>query len=148
MDSIVRGLVVYTFLLIVFRLAGKRTLSQATNFDFVLLLILSETVQQAMINGDHSITSGFLLVLTLVGTNILLSFVKQQFPAAERWLDGVPIVIVENGRIHQDRLHELRIDEEDILSAARTTQGIESIDEIKHAVVERSGEISVVPKHR
>ena len=73
MDSVLRGLLVYFFLLIVFRISGKRTLSQTTSFDFVLLLIISETTQQAMVDNDHSITNGFLLIMTLIGTSILLA---------------------------------------------------------------------------
>ena len=73
MDSVLRGLLVYFFLLIVFRISGKRTLSQTTSFDLVLLLIISETTQQAMVDNDHSITNGFLLIMTLVGTSILLA---------------------------------------------------------------------------
>ncbi|MEA2625360.1 MAG: hypothetical protein QOD06_1405, partial [Candidatus Binatota bacterium] len=97
MDSIVRGLVVYTFLLLVFRVAGTRTLSQTTTFEFVLLLILSETTQQAMVDDDHSITNAFLLILTLVGASVLLSFVKQWSPVLEKWLDGKPILILQEG---------------------------------------------------
>ncbi|MFX4689755.1 hypothetical protein ABTB16_20325, partial [Acinetobacter baumannii] len=71
MDSVLRALVVYAFLLIVFRIAGKRTLAQATNFELVLLLIISETVQEALVDQDHSVTNAFLLVVTLVGTSLL-----------------------------------------------------------------------------
>ena len=67
MDAIVRGLMVYLFLLILFRIAGRRTLGKITNFDFVLLLIISEATQNAMIGNDYSVTNGFLVILTLVG---------------------------------------------------------------------------------
>lgn len=146
MDSVIRGLVVYFFLLIIFRISGKRTLAQTTNFELVLLLIISETTQQAMVDNDHSITTAFLLIITLTGTSIILSFVKEKFPAIEKWMDGLPLVIIENGKIHHDRLQKNRIDEEDILSAARKLHGLERIDQIKHAVVETSGEISIIPK--
>ena len=90
MESVLRGLIVYLFLLVVFRISGKRTLSQTTTFDLVLLLIISETTQQAMVDSDHSITNGFLLIATLVGTSILLGVLKQKFPKLDLLLEGQP----------------------------------------------------------
>ena len=147
MDAILRGLVVYFFLFIVFRISGKRTLSQTTNFDLVLLLIISETTQQAMVDSDHSITNSFLLIMTLVGTSVALSLLKQRIPALEKWLDSAPLVLVENGQMLTERMTKSRIDESDILSAARSLQGLERMEQIKYAILERSGEITIVPKN-
>src|SRR5688572_3454248 len=119
MNSVVRGLIVYLFLLIVFRISGKRTLSQATTFDLVLLLIISETTQQAMVDNDHSMTNGALLILTLVGVDILLSVVKQWIPALDPVLDGTAVILVRDGKLLQDRLNRERVDANDILEAAR-----------------------------
>ena len=146
MESILRGLLTYVFLLIIFRISGKRTLSQTTNFDLVLLLIISETIQHAMVDEDHSMTNGFLLIMTLVGTSILLSVLKQRIPALERWLDGCPLILVENGKLLRDRMDKCRVDEGDILTAARQRQGLERLDQIKFAVLERDGEITIVPR--
>ena len=97
MDSVIRGLAVFITLLVVFRVAGKRTLHETTTFDFVLILIISETVQQAMIDNDNSFTNAFLLVCTLVGINILFSLLKQRWSAVlER--DGTISVIPKAGR--------------------------------------------------
>jgi uncharacterized membrane protein YcaP (DUF421 family) len=145
MDSVLRGLAVYMFVLLVFRISGTRTMAQMTNFDLVLLLIISETTQQAMVDSDHSITNGFLLIMTLVGASILLSHLKQRFPALERWIDGSPLLVIEGGRMHRDRMWRARVDESDILEAARSLHGLERREQIKHAIVERSGEISIVP---
>lgn len=146
MESVIRGLVVYAFLLLVFRLAGKRTLSETTNFELVLLLIISETTQQAMVDNDHSITNGFLLILTLVGCAVFLAWFKQRFPGSDCVLDNVPTIIVENGRMHHDRMDKLRVDEGDIMESAREHQALENIGEIKYAIVERNGNITVIPK--
>ena len=135
MESVLRGLVVYGFLLLIFRIAGKRTLSENTNFDLVLLLIISETTQQAMVDHDHSITNGFLLIMTLVGASIGLSLLKQRFPALEQWLEGTPLVIVEDGKVLRDRMDKTRVEEADILEAARSLQGLERLEQIKYAVV-------------
>ena len=148
MDSVIRGLAVYFFLFLVFRVAGKRTLSQMTTFDFVLLLIISESIQQAMIDTDNSVTNAFLLVITLVGVDVALSVVKQRSRRIAGLLDPTPVVIIEDGRVLRDRLSKERIDEGEILSAAREQQGLERLDQIKYAVVEQSGHITVVPKSR
>ena len=145
MDSVLRGLVVYFFLLVVFRISGKRTLSQTTSFDLVLLLIISETTQQAMVDNDHSITNGFLLIITLVGTSILLATLKQFFPRLELLLEGQPVIVVDKGKLLHEIMNKARVDEEDILSAARMNHGLERLDQIKYAILERDGEISIVP---
>jgi uncharacterized membrane protein YcaP (DUF421 family) len=145
MESVLRGLVVYFFLLLLFRLAGKRTLSQDTNFDLVLLLIISETTQQAMVDNDHSLTNGFLLIMTLIGTSIGLSLLKQRFPALEQWLDGTPLIILENGKGLKARMDKTRVDEVDILEAARSLHGLERLEQIKYAILERNGSITIVP---
>lgn len=145
MDSVLRGLFVYIFLLVVFRLAGKRTLSQATSFDLVLLLIISETIQQAMVDNDHSITNSVLLILTLVGCTIVLSTLKQLFPKLDQILEGAPLIVVDKGKPLKDRMDKSRVDEADILSAARCLHGLERMDQIKYAIVERNGDISIIP---
>jgi uncharacterized membrane protein YcaP (DUF421 family) len=146
MEAVLRALVVYVLLVAVFRLAGRRTLAQMTNFDFVLLLIVSEATQNAMIGNDYSITNGFLVVLTLIGIDIFLSLLKQRSESLQRWLDGLPMVLVENGQALKDRMTRARVDENDVLSAARELQGLERMDQIKYAVLEASGGISIIPR--
>jgi uncharacterized membrane protein YcaP (DUF421 family) len=146
MESIIRGLIVYFFLLLIFRIAGRRTLSEMTTFDLVLLLIISETTQGALVDDDHSLVNGALLVITLVGTNIGLSLLKLNFPTLEKWLDGRPFVIVENGKCFKDRMNKARVDEGDILEAARETHGLENMGQIKYAILERGGMITIIPK--
>lgn len=146
MGSVIRGLIVYAFLLFVFRISGKRTLSEATAFDLVLILIISETTQQAMVDNDHSMANAAILILTLVGTDIFLSLVKQWFPATSPVLDGTAVILIKDGKVLQDRLAYERVDTSDILESARLQLGLEHLDQIKLAVLERSGKISVVPK--
>ena len=146
MQMVIRALLIYGFLLVVLRVSGKRTLSQTTPFEFVLLLIISETVQQAMVGEDQSLTGAALLVLTLVGTSIVLSVIKQASPRVDKWLDGMPLIIVENGKMLRQRMRNSRVDEADILESARMLQGLERLDQIKYAVIERSGEISIIPR--
>ncbi|MDI3463698.1 MAG: hypothetical protein OJF50_002519 [Nitrospira sp.] len=132
METVLRALTIYLVLLLVFRLAGRRPLMQMTSFDFVLLLIISEACQNAMLGDDYSITAGVLAIVTLVGADILLSCWKHRSAAAtERWLDGLPMIIVENGIPLKPLMDRARIDEEDVLAAARQGPGIERMDQIK-----------------
>ncbi len=126
--------------------SGRRSISQITTFDFVLLLIISEATQNALIGNDYSMTNGFLVILTLVGLDILLSLWKRRSPTIEKLLDGVPLVVVENGQPLRDRMNKARIDEDDVLTAARQLQGLERMEQIKYAVLERNGGISIIPR--
>ena len=146
MDAVLRAAAIYAFLLVLFRIAGKRSLSESTTFDLVLLLIVGEATQQALLGNDFSITNALLVILTLVGLDIGMSLWKQRSPQLEKWVEGVPLVIVENGQPLKDRMDKARVDESDILEAARTLQGLERMDQIKYAVLERSGGISIIPK--
>lgn len=148
MDSVLRGVITYGFIWLIFRITGKRSLAQTTTFDFVLLLIISETTQSALSDQDNSMTNSFLLVITLLGIDVLLSIWKQKSRVVEKWIDGVPLVVMEQGRILQDRMDKERIDVGDILSAARELQGLQCLDQIRYAVLERNGNITIIPKER
>lgn len=147
MDTIIRGAVVYLFLLVLFRLSGQRALAQVTTFDFVLLLIISEASQQALIGNDNSMTHAALVVMTLVGLNVVLSVVKQRSKRIERILEDIPLLLVDDGQLLRKRMDKVRVDEEDILSAARQRQGLERLDQIKYAVLERSGDITIIARN-
>jgi uncharacterized membrane protein YcaP (DUF421 family) len=148
MESVLRGLVIYFFLLLVFRVSGRRTLSQATPFDLVLLLIISEVTQQAMVGDDKSITNSVLLILTLVMTSLGLSELKQHFPRVKYLLEGSSVMVVKNGKLLCERMNELRVDEDEILEAARSSQGLSALEEIKYAFVEPNGEITLIPHEK
>ena len=146
MQSVFRAAAIYFILLLVFRVSGNRAIGQITTFDFVLLLIISEAIQQAMITTDYSLTNAFLIVVTLVGLDIMMSLWKQRSEKVARVLDGLPILVIEDGKLHHDRMQKERVDEGDILQVARDKHGLERLEQIKHAVVEASGGISIVPK--
>lgn len=146
MESVIRPALVYLFVLLLLRLTGKRTLAQITTFDFVLLLIISEATQQALIGEDNSMINCAIVVSTLIGLNILMSLLKQRFKWFDRLLDDIPLVIVVDGKPLQDRMYKARVDEDDVLDAAREMHGLESMDQIRHAILERDGQISIIPR--
>ena len=146
MDSVLRALAIYVILMIIFRISGKRSLAQITTFDFVLLLIIGEATQQALLGEDFSLTNAFIIIVTLVGIDIGLSLLQQRVPAIGPWVEAVPLILVNEGQVLKERMDRARISESDVLEAARIKQGLERMDQIKYAVLERSGKISIIPK--
>lgn len=145
MDSIVRAVVVYLFLLILFRLSGKRTLAEVTTFDLILTLIISEAIQQALIGTDNSLTNGLLVVVTLVAVDMLISALKLHMPRIDRLLEGVPVTILEDGKYATEVMRKERVDVHDIMQAARELQGLDRLEDIRKAVIEKTGRITIIP---
>jgi uncharacterized membrane protein YcaP (DUF421 family) len=136
MESALRGASIYFVLMVVLRLSGRRTLSQMTPFDFVLVLIVAETTQQALLGDDFSIVNAVILILTLFSIDILLSHVKQGLSRVGRWIDGAPTVLVSDGRLEVEAMSRALVDLTDVLEAARAQQGLERLDESRSAVLE------------
>ena len=145
MDSVLRSAAIYIVVLFVFRVAGRRTLSELTTFDFVLLLVIGEATQQALLGDDFSITNAFIVIVSLVGMDITLTYIKRKSTRIAKLIDGESMIIVEYGRVLDRRIQKSRIDQDDILQAARTTQGLERLDQIKFAILEKDGKISIIP---
>jgi uncharacterized membrane protein YcaP (DUF421 family) len=146
MDAILRSAAVYLALLVIFRLAGRRPLSETTTFDLLLLLIISEAIQGVLVGDDYSFTQALLIVLTLVSLDVVLSWLKQRVPVVSRVVEGLPLVIVQNGEPLKDRMDRMKVGEDDVLQAARQRHGLERMEQIKYAVLERSGGISIIPQ--
>jgi uncharacterized membrane protein YcaP (DUF421 family) len=146
MDAVVRAAVIYVFLLVLFRVTGRRTLAQITTFDFVLLLIIAEATQQGLLGNDFSITNALLVILALLGLDLLSQGLSRRWRSFDRWINDLPLVLVEDGRLIDDRARKAGFLEDDILEQARANQGIEGMEQIKYAVLERDGSISIIPK--
>lgn len=146
MNVILRAIFIYLFILLIFRLSGKRSLSQMTTFDFVLLLIVGEATHQALLGEDYSLIGAALAVGTLVSMDVLFAYFSKKSSLFDKITNGVPVIILRDGKPVDNRLEEENIEMEDILEAARRTQGLESVEQVKYAVLERDGEISIIPK--
>ena len=146
MDSVLRAAAIYGFLLLIFRITGKRSLAHITAFDFVLILIIGEATQQALLGNDFSIINACIVIATLMFLELGLSLAKGWWPRLDPILDSTPLIVVDNGRLLEDRIAHERIDLNDVLAAARERHGLERLDQIKYAVLERSGGISIVPR--
>lgn len=146
MDAVLRAAAIYFILLLLFRLTGKRSLGQLTTFDFVLLLVIAEATQQGLLGNDFSLTNAFIVIVTLIGIDTGLSLLERRSGTVDKLVNGVPLVIVEDGEPLEDRMNKVRITADDVLQMARATQGIERMEQIKYAVLERGGGISVIPR--
>lgn len=145
MQLALRAVFIYLFLLVLTRISGRRTLAQMTTFDLVLLLVIGEATQQALLGNDFSIVTALVVITTLVALDVALSLVKARAPAVDRAIDGVPVILLADGEMHRDRMERARVDESDILEAARQGQGLERLEQIRYAVLERRGNITVIP---
>lgn len=145
MDAIVRAAAIYLFLLILFRIAGRRSVAEMTTFDFVLLLIIGEATQQALLGDDFSITNAFIIIAALIAFEMAFDALAERFPGFAKLTQGVPVVLVENGRPLLQRLKRARLSVDDVLQRAREQRGLERLDQIKFAVLEAGGGVSIIP---
>lgn len=141
LEKMIRPVIVYFFLIGVLRLAGKRELAQLNPFDLVVLLTLSNTVQNAIIGNDNSVTGGIIGAATLVGMNYLVARFAFKHERLDRVIEGEADVLIENGSLRKDRLRKELITEAELVSAARK-QGFSSLDQVDRAVLEPGGTIS------
>lgn len=148
MESIFRAAFMYLFLMFIIRIAGTRTLSEMTTFDFVLLLIIGDASQQAITSNDYSVINAVIIIITFILMDMILAFIKSKFKKIDLFLDGTPIILINNGRIITKMLKYAKVDLTDILEAARKLHGLESLEQIKYAVLEKDGAITIIPdKH-
>jgi uncharacterized membrane protein YcaP (DUF421 family) len=148
MDSVINAVIVYVFLRLVIGLAGRRNLGQLTAFELVLLIVVGGAVQRALVGDDPSLTNAAIIVATLIGLDLLASLIERRSRGFGRVLRGEPLIVVENGRPLARRMHRAELSEDDVMAAARLHHGLTTIDEVKYAILETNGEISIVPDRK
>ena len=141
-ELVVRGLVVYVFLIVLLRLTGKRQIGQLSPFDLVLLLILSSAVQNSMNAGDNSLIGGLILATTLVVVNYLVNLITFKSKKLETIIEGRPQVIIHNGKLFEDVMDELRLTRLELDSTLRKA-GFFEIKDVKLAILENNGSVTV-----
>jgi uncharacterized membrane protein YcaP (DUF421 family) len=144
-EFVVRGAVVYTFLLILLRITGKRQVGQLAPFDLVLLLVLSNAVQNSMVGGDNSLAGGLISATTLVMLNFLVGVATWRNKKLESLVEGRPQILIHNGQLFDDVVSKAHLTHHE-LNAALRRGGCSCVDEVHSAILENSGEISVVAK--
>jgi uncharacterized membrane protein YcaP (DUF421 family) len=147
MDLAFRTTVIFFFIYLLMRIVGRRELSSLEPFDLILLVVLGDSVQQAVTQDDYSVTGAFIVVSTIALLQVFLSYLNFRVPRLRPLLDGEPIVIVQDGKVIEGNARRERLTLEDIAEAARLQQ-IASLDDVQWAVLETSGELSFVEKQK
>ncbi len=145
-ELIGRGLLIYFALILLLRATGKRQIGQMSPFDLVLLMVLSNAVQNSMVGGDNSVTAGLILAVTLVAANWIVGKITSSSKTMEKLIEGSPQVLFHNGKIYEKILSEDQITRQELISAVHKA-GYENLDAVRTAILENDGTISVIPKH-
>jgi uncharacterized membrane protein YcaP (DUF421 family) len=141
-EFVLRAGAVYAVLLVLLRMGGKRQLGQLSPFDFALVLVVSNALQNSMNGGDNSLVGGILSAVVLVGINMLVAWVVRRNRKAEKFVEGVPKVLVRNGHVYEQMLQRENIARQD-LDAALREAGALDLSEVHVAMLETTGQISV-----
>ena len=144
-DKILRSGVIYLFILLAFRFTGKRQVGQLTPFDLVVLLIISNVVQNSLIGNDNSIGGGMIGAVTILALNWVVVEITYRFKPFRRLMEGTPTVLIHNGKIIDENLRRERLTLEDLQGALRKN-GVFEVHQVRVAILEENGQISVIPK--
>lgn len=143
MDIVLRAAAAYVFIIFMLRIIGRRELSTLGPSDLVLLVVMGDLIQNGVTQSDQSITGIFLAVSTFAMLTVAMSFLTYRSRRAQTFIEGEPLILVENGKPVDKNLRAERLNLDDIAEEARG-QGIESLDEVKWCVLETSGTMSFI----
>jgi uncharacterized membrane protein YcaP (DUF421 family) len=144
-DVVIRAAVAFLFVLFLTRVVGRRELSSLEPFDLIMLVMLGDLVQQGVTQNDFSVTGLILAGGTIAALTVLVSWANFRFRVFRPALDGYPVILVQDGETIDRNMHRNRITAEELAAAARMQQ-VEKIEDIRWAVLETSGQISIIPK--
>jgi uncharacterized membrane protein YcaP (DUF421 family) len=145
MDIVLRAAFAFVFVFLITRVVGKRELSSLEPFDLILLIVLGDLIQQGVTQSDYSVTGLILAGTTIALLQVAASYASYRFKSVRPVLDGEPMVLIEDGRVLERNLVRERITRDELAVAARLNQ-IESLESVRWAVLETSGQISFIPK--
>lgn len=144
---VLRATAIYVLVMLLVRVSGKRALGQFTPFDLVLLILIGNAVQNGINGGDNSLTGAAIMAVTLIVLNYAVALLTSRSRRAERLLEGVPVVLARDGRVFELVLRRELVSSEDFAEALRANQ-IEDIGEVRLALLETNGHITVIARHR
>jgi uncharacterized membrane protein YcaP (DUF421 family) len=145
LEKILRPVIVYIFLIIGLRLSGKRELAQLNPFDLIVLLTLSNTVQNAIIGDDNSVTGGIIGAASLLAINYLVVRFLYDHRKIDQLVEGRADVLIENGKVHTEKLKRELITKEELAAAARK-QGFDTLSEVRQCILEPGGTLTFIAK--
>ena len=145
MDIALRATVIFFFLVFVTRVMGRRELSSLTPFDLILLIVMGDAIQQGLTQNDYSVTGAVIAVSTIAALQVGTSFVSFRSARARKVFEGLPLVLIEDGKLIEENLKRERLDEDEVAAEMRLQQ-IGRFDEVQWAILETNGSISFVKK--
>jgi uncharacterized membrane protein YcaP (DUF421 family) len=145
MDLVLRAIVLFAFMYLLTRVMGRRELSSLEPFDLILLIVLGDSIQQGLTQDDYSVTGAVIAVGTIAVLQIVVSYSSFRFRWARSFLNGDPIVLIQDGEVIDRNLRRERITHEELAEQARGQQ-IAKLEDVQWAVFEPSGAISFIPK--
>src|SRR6516164_410307 len=144
-EFVLRALIVYTFLILILRVTGKRNTGQLAPFDLVLLLVLSNAVQNSMNGGDNTVLGGLISAATLIALHYVVAIITFKSKKLEVWIEGAPRILIHNGVLNEDVMRrELMTRHE--LNAALRAAGCTDVEHVRVATLENNGQITVALK--
>ena len=143
-SSVFRAIFGYIFLVLVVRTAGRRPGKQITPFEFVLVFFMGGCTLTSMVGNDRSLSNALLQITAVALMHLLIAWLKQRSPTFGRIVDGTPLLLLVKGEWRAETMRRMRVLDDDVMALARD-QGLERLDQIEYAVLERNGEISIIP---
>jgi len=143
MTTVIKAAAAYWFLLFAVRLVGRRTVSMMAPFDLIVLFLFGGATLTAVLDDDHSLVAAISVIFTIGLMHVVVTWLKARVPAFGRIVDGTPVVVFERGRWHEHRMQRLRMQPIDIMTAVRQ-RGLHSLSQVRYAVAERDGKISII----
>ena len=143
MYTIIHAIIGYFVLLLVVRVMVRRPGAQLTPFEFVIVFLIGGVIILATVGNDHSETNCTCAIIAIGLVHRLVAMVRGKFRPIAKWIDGIPMVLLRDGQWQLEAMEGLRVDPDDVMAAARS-KGIRTLTEIKYAVVERNGSISII----
>jgi uncharacterized membrane protein YcaP (DUF421 family) len=147
MDIVIRAAIIFAFIWVLMRVIGRRELSSMEPFDLIMLIVIGDLVQQGVTQQDLSVTGALLAAATIGLLTVLLAWLNYRFPRLRPALEGRPVVLVEDGKAIEPNLKRERITLEELAAQARLKE-IDSISDVRWAVLETSGAISFIPRSK
>jgi uncharacterized membrane protein YcaP (DUF421 family) len=146
-EFVLRGVIVYVFLLIILRVSGKRQTGQLAPFDLVLLLVLSNAVQNSMNGGDNTVLGGIISATTLIALHYAVAFMTYKNKKLEAWVEGTPRTLIHNGVLNEDVMRSELLTRHELAAALRAA-GCTEIEHVRVATLENNGQITIALQHR
>jgi uncharacterized membrane protein YcaP (DUF421 family) len=145
MDLVFRAAAIFFFVYLITRVIGRRELASLEPFDFILLIVIGDLIQQGVTQSDYSVTGAITVIATFSALTVLVSYANFKFRRLRLMFDGQPIVMVLDGEVIEGNLHRERMNHDELEAAVRLQQ-VESVADVRIAVLETNGSLSVIPK--